>query len=57
MSPSLEDHILTLRQAGMSLNKVAQRLFDEGYRNAKGKAYSTGTLSKAEARAKTRQQM
>lgn len=54
MTHELEDHILELRQAKMTLNEVAQRLFSEGYRNAKGEPYSSGTISKAEARAKAR---
>ena len=56
MPQALEDYILELRQEGMRLNEVAQRLSSEGYRNAKGEAYSTGTLSKAESRAKARRQ-
>jgi len=54
MSPALEDHILELREKGLSLNAIARQLADEGYLNAKGKPYDTSTVSKAETRTKRR---
>jgi len=54
MSQALEDHILALRRAGLSLSAVARQLADEGYLNAKGKFYDTSTVSKAETRAQRR---
>lgn len=54
MSQDLEDHILELRQAGMALREISNKLASEGYRNAKGDLYNTSTISKAEARAKRR---
>lgn len=54
MSPELEDYILELRQAGMALREISNKLANEGYLNAKGEPYNTSTISKAEARAKRR---
>ena len=54
LSSALEDRILALRQSGLSLSAVSRQLMDEGYVNTKGELYSTTTIGRAEARAKSR---
>lgn len=54
MSTELENKILELRDNGLSLNEISNRLAQEGFISITGKPYSTATIYKAEKRARQR---
>ena len=54
MSQDLEDRILAMRQQGMSLQQVSAALANTGILGNNGQPFRTGTLSKAETRARCR---
>ena len=54
MSPEFEDYILALREQGLTLNTVSDRLANEGHFSKTGEPYSTSTINKAVKRARKR---